>query len=263
MQGTPIQGQLRVGWSEDGAGSLSLLRPCKQAHQIAPHMHTEPHVVLVLRGRYEHVDGVSSGEPLLVFNPPRTAHRDRFAAGETLSGARFAVLAMSSTRWWQWQQQADLPHRVRVIGGQAVCSLAARWIEHLRAGPGVLDEVFADTLHLLQHRGDVVPCKAWLKRARNHLRQQVVDGSGRTLLSTLADDLGVHPVTLTRAFHREFGYTPTAYVQRLRIDRAAALLQQGTAVADVSAACGFFDQAHFSRQFKAVMTVTPKHWQRG
>lgn len=263
MKGQDVRGHCRHGWGEAGAGGLRLLQPTLAAHEVAPHRHDEAHVVLVLRGRYEHPQGLSDGRPLLVFNPPRTEHQDRFAAGESLPGLRFLVLSVSSARWWQWQQLADLPQRVQVLGGPAVLPLIGRWMQHLRAGPESLDDVLADTLHVVKAPCDAVPCRAWLRRARAHLRQCVMDGAGLPRLGELAQSLGVHPVTLARAFQRHFGCSPTAYVHRLRMDRALALLAQGAPVADVGAACGYFDQAHFSRQFKAAMRVPPGHWQRG
>jgi transcriptional regulator GlxA family with amidase domain len=47
----------------------------------------------------------------------------------------------------------------------------------------------------------------------------------------------------------------------LRIERAKTLLQRGFDLSHVALECGFFDQSHLHRHFKAVTTVTPKEYQ--
>ena len=46
-----------------------------------------------------------------------------------------------------------------------------------------------------------------------------------------------------------------------RIDLARTLLQKGTDIGEVALVCGFFDQSHFHRHFKAMTTVTPREYQ--
>ncbi len=46
-----------------------------------------------------------------------------------------------------------------------------------------------------------------------------------------------------------------------RIELAKKLLQKGFGLSQVALECGFFDQSHFHRHFKAITTVTPKEYQ--
>jgi len=59
------------------------------------------------------------------------------------------------------------------------------------------------------------------------------------------------------AFRRETGLAPHAYLLDRRFRATKRLLAQGDSPADVAAACGFFDQSHLHRIFKARMGVTP------
>ena len=79
-------------------------------------------------------------------------------------------------------------------------------------------------------------------------------------LDALAEELGVNPYTLIRSFKAATGFTPHAYRMNCRIERARSLLRQGTDIAETALACGFFDQSHFHRHFKAMTTVTPKQY---
>lgn len=80
-------------------------------------------------------------------------------------------------------------------------------------------------------------------------------------LNQLADHLRVNPFTLLRQFRSTYGVTPHAYRLNCRIEKARTLLQQGMDIADTALECGFFDQSHFHKAFKAATTVTPKEYQ--
>jgi AraC-like DNA-binding protein len=66
-----------------------------------------------------------------------------------------------------------------------------------------------------------------------------------------------------RAFRGSFGMAPHAFVMRCRTDRAMQLLVEGDEpIAQIAIACGFADQAHFSRAFARRMGSPPGVWRR-
>ncbi|HBT68693.1 MAG TPA: AraC family transcriptional regulator, partial [Agrobacterium sp.] len=76
-------------------------------------------------------------------------------------------------------------------------------------------------------------------------------------LEELASTAGLSRAHLIRAFRKEFHITPHAYLTDVRIRQARRLLRAGETPAEVAALCGFADQAHFTRHFKARNGVTP------
>ena len=62
---------------------------------------------------------------------------------------------------------------------------------------------------------------------------------------------------LVRAFRKELGTTPHAYLIDRRFRAAGRMLAAGESAAEVAVACGFCDQSHLNRVFKARMGVTP------
>jgi AraC-like DNA-binding protein len=64
-----------------------------------------------------------------------------------------------------------------------------------------------------------------------------------------------------RAFKVTFGETPHAYVIHCRIVKAKAMmLETDWPLGQIGVACGFSDQAHFSRRFREVAGTSPRRW---
>jgi len=76
-------------------------------------------------------------------------------------------------------------------------------------------------------------------------------------LGALAQRVGVSREHLHRLFREAVGLSPREYSRCARIHQAKRMLGQGRAIADTAQACGFADQAHFSRWFKRLFGVTP------
>lgn len=95
----------------------------------------------------------------------------------------------------------------------------------------------------------------WVDDIRDRLESDLADVPS---LVTLAEDAGVHPVYLARAFRRRFGCSVGEWVQRRRIDRAVvALVRTEEPIARVGIELGFYDQPHFTRWFRRLSGYTP------
>jgi AraC family transcriptional regulator len=100
----------------------------------------------------------------------------------------------------------------------------------------------------------------WLEDARDRIHVELAD---RPTLTGLAESVGVHPVTLARAFRRAFGCTVGEYVRSLRIERAARqLTDTDLSLAEIALAEGFSDQSHFSNLFRRHTGLSPFQFRR-
>lgn len=62
-----------------------------------------------------------------------------------------------------------------------------------------------------------------------------------------------------RLFRARTGYSPMAYVMRLRLERAREMLARDEGcIADTAAALGFYDQSHFTRTFRRAHGIPPR-----
>jgi AraC-like DNA-binding protein len=79
----------------------------------------------------------------------------------------------------------------------------------------------------------------------------------RTTLGQAGERLGASTSHLVRSFTGTFGIAPHQYVTARRIEAARKRLLDGEPIALVAATVGFYDQAHFSRQFKRHVGIPP------
>lgn len=238
---------------------MAALVPTVPEALVVEHTHAEAHFVLVLEGLYvsSAVGAPPVGGPgLLVYNPPGTTHRDRFRG----DGGRFLTISVPSGALHEVRDAVSLPDHAVVPGARA--RRRARWLaRRFRPDGGAaaleLETFGVELLDLVaaERRALDGGAPGWLARARALLSDELtIDHS----LGDVARVVGVHPVYLTRAFRRYYRSTPGDFLRRRRLIRAAALLANGAdPLAEIGAACGFCDQAHFSHSFKRAFGESP------
>lgn len=96
-----------------------------------------------------------------------------------------------------------------------------------------------------------------LQKAVDYMRENF-DSSLR--IQTLADIAGISVAQLERLFKRVFQLTPQQMLTKTRIEEAMRLLQTDISIAEISQACGYFDQSAFARQFKATVGMAPRDY---
>src|SRR5207245_10069696 len=82
-------------------------------------------------------------------------------------------------------------------------------------------------------------------------------------LNRIADTLSVHPSYLSRTFKKELGMTLTDYINKLRIEEAKYVLDQGNeSVAKIALSVGYNDPNYFSKVFTKLEHVTPQEYRK-
>jgi len=90
------------------------------------------------------------------------------------------------------------------------------------------------------------------------MRAAVLAGEHR--VSAVAERCGVSRKRLYQVLAQWTGMAPSDYLRTARLHRARDLLASQEPLAAVADACGFADQAHFTRWFRRAFGYTPGDW---
>ncbi len=99
---------------------------------------------------------------------------------------------------------------------------------------------------------------AVIERARRWLNERM---DKPWAMAELAEYCHTSPRTLLRRFQESEGLSPIQYAQRLRVERAKALLESTRlSLEDITSRCGYEDVSTFSKVFKRWAQVTPREY---
>lgn len=149
----------------------------------------------------------------------------------------------------------------QVVGLDDVLGRPARELtEQLREEPtwsGRFDLIEDLLLHRLGDSGAGTgrPELGWAWR-------RLCESGGAIGVQELATEIGWSRRHLTDCFGSEFGLPPKVVSRVLRLERVTAYLrrQPRARLADVSVLAGYADQAHLSREFRAIVGCSPRQW---
>ena len=76
-------------------------------------------------------------------------------------------------------------------------------------------------------------------------------------VAAVAAESAVSTRHMERLFQEQIGVSPKIFARLLRLDHALELAGPGSNWAEVADLCGYFDQSHLVRDFRALTGATP------
>lgn len=188
------------------------------------------------------------------------------ATGPTSKATRFRI---SSGRSWGiglmplgWASLVDAPagdYADRVVDGSADKAFAAfqPLEEALRSGSGD----FTEELDLIeQHMAALAPADSPNAKAITRINTALVDPEMSTV-GDLAEKVGMNVRSLERLSKRAFGFTPKLLLRRQRFLRSLSQFMLDPSLKWLSTLdYQYHDQAHFVRDFKRFMGMSPSSY---
>lgn len=90
--------------------------------------------------------------------------------------------------------------------------------------------------------------------------QRLLGTDGAVPVGALAEEVGWSRRHLAARFREHIGLPPKALARILRFERAAERLRRGADLSDAALDSGYYDQAHFNRDFREFAGVTPTEY---
>lgn len=122
--------------------------------------------------------------------------------------------------------------------------------------PGIVDQLLGIGARAMES------CEqsAWLREAVELLDRSFAE---RIAMEDVARRVGVSASRLSHVFRAQFGRSVGTYLRDLRVEAAArALRESDDSIATIAEACGFADQAHLCRMFRARHGAAPMEYRR-
>ncbi|MDI4634748.1 helix-turn-helix transcriptional regulator [Pelomonas sp. V22] len=216
-----------VGWDLEGLP--------EQQQETLPH----PNVQLVVEGGEARLWGVHGGRFV-----------KRLAGKGWVFGIKFRAAAFQP--FWG-QAVSGLANRS--MAAEEVFGAAAQALTSWREWPG-METLAAQAEALLLAR---LPAPDPQVQALGDLVALIAQRPDWTSVEQLAEHSGHSPRQLQRLFSHYVGASPKWVIARYRLHEALALLQSGEARPDAELALrlGYFDQAHFIRDFRRLVGRPP------
>ncbi len=225
------------------------------------HCHANSYLTLVLSGRYteKHSNREFQWDTgALHLLPAGERHENEFAIAVRLLRVKIEPAAIDRLG----EEHARRLSEPREITGPLASWLANRAIREFMsqddiaplAIEGVLLEILAESARSSDEtHGANAP--HWLRRVRESLEESYLQAPGLAHLAAIA---GVHPVHLSREFHRRYHMTIGEFIRKRRIEHASELLSNSElSMTEIASTCGFSDQSHFCALFKKYSGMTP------
>lgn len=269
-----MHGSLTAGSGADGlvvqhgaetSGFIFSKSALSPRFRLPTHAHRRATLLIVLGGEYvETAEGRTHGHPAMtaIIKPPGQEHSNE----QRGRGASCVAIEVHDRRLDALRQHADLLQRRVVVRCEAIGAFALRAAREL-AGPddftalsleGLALEILAEASRRERSAAER-PHRPWLEDVRRMLDAPAASPS----LSAIADDVGLHPVYVARAFRRHFGCTMGEYARRRRIERAqTALGESDEDLVTLALRLGFCDQSHFSKTFRRYTGMSPGEFRK-
>lgn len=230
---------------------VALRRGTVAPEAVPEHSHETAHLILAIDDEYlSGAIGATAwrGPSMLIYNPPGTLHRDRFAT----TGGRFLSIDFP-----QGFEPPDIRDPMVIQPGAARLRVAELLTVLVEDAPVLEaeDVLLGLSAALAKDAEPNLSAPPWLAIAIESIADLAIEAGLR--VHDIAQIAGVHPVHLARVFAQHLGCSPGHAIQRARVERAAASLTKRGTLGDIAHRCGFADQAHMTRCFRSFYGTTP------
>jgi AraC family transcriptional regulator len=245
------------------AGAFVVTESAFRAGSALPtHSHDAPYFTFTLRGSYRERYGNHLRECMpgtAVAHPAFEAHSQDFVGDPALL-IRIGVVDGEP----DCELQAGFERPLAQTSARIANAIQQMHLE--LASDDVSTEMIVEGLaHELTALALSRDCSSGGSRKRALCARALIRSSLRHAISlaVLSEEIGVSRTTIYRDFKSTFGCPPGDHLRQARLAAAASRLRKtDSAICEVAAECGFYDQSHFDRSFRLAFGVSPLEYRR-
>ena len=118
-------------------------------------------------------------------------------------------------------------------------------------------EVLSELLLQTHTRKNRISDKKHISEIANYLD---TNSDLKITLDKLESKFKINKFKICRLFNSEIGVSPNEYQNSIRIEKSKSLFYTKNSISNIALEVGFFDQSHFTHNFKKYVGVTPKQY---
>ena len=239
------------------AGADLLLNAADHAPdmRVPRHEHENAYVCVVLAGGFELDAGRMHDCPAgsVIAYPAGHVHANRFGpqSGRCLN-IHFGDSWSADRSLREWL--GEMRHVSIAPTAAPLRRLVREMAANDEAAPLALVSAAIELLSTTMRAAEARAAPRWLQHIVDRIESDLAQAP---TLSQLAAEVGAHPAHVSRVLRQACGESIGEYVRRRRIEEAELALRGPQPLAEIAAAAGFADQAHFTRLFKRHFGVSP------
>ena len=242
---------------------LKLLHLKDANHRYPPHIHEEFCIAIILRGSESHIcrgeTFVARAGDLLCVNAEE-AHASSSAKAEyktiQFDPQIIAPLLYGNGQRLRFPNPVVTDPKLFRVFVDLYSRLAGRTGSRFEK-----ESALVSTIEMLVKRSSSVrDSKSQhpvVETIRSYLRSHFSESISLSGLAEIADRSPFH---LVRVFRNHVGVPPHEFQIQVRVANAQRMLLAGRSITDAAIETGFFDQSHFSRNFKRITGFTPGNY---
>lgn len=232
---------------------ISVKSTLHQKFESKFHAHSNAYLSILLSGKYSETTSDSQkivSPSNVLYRPAHHEHKNQFIAEKT------KCLNIEFGSEWFDKHEID-PKKIKpqikdIQSHPLVLRLLIDFLKHQKI------DFFEELLiqFITSREKAISPLrKPWLGKLVRILDNEIEKTHS---LPTLSERVFVHPNYMLRIFKQHFGMTIGQYQMECKIKSATKkLFTEKNSITQIAAECGFFDESHFIRTFKACHSITP------
>ena len=245
-------------WPEESHSQIEILVPLEQVSATltlprAEHLLNQGHACIIPPQEPHKLQLQRSGELMMIF-------LERPFVGQAIRSI------LLSPNWHIKNRHVVSDHVIQFVAENLRTKLSES---------GAMTQLYCKTLaqllaiHLIEQYSDAtlipMPLKPGLASSKlapvlGHIHSNL---DSELKVAALAEMVGLSSPHFCRIFKKSTDLSPHRYILLQRIDRAKELLKRtDMSLSDIALQCGFYDQSHFSLQFRNFTGMTPRAYRQ-
>lgn len=254
---------MSLNYYKTGSRNLLEIKICQdELHAYKDHLHEELSIGLVERGATNlNVNGkdyyIKAKEAIIIY--PFVTHR---CQPIDLNNWQFTMIFISENLY---RDILDL-NKTRVIGIKKLNNEDYQRIntilDTIKGNISTMEKeekiisMLADIFINCEINIDLITDRQ-LKEIKDYIKTNFLE---QLKLEEMEKTLGLNKFRIIRSFKNSCNTTPAAYQLQLRVNYGKHLIEENSNLAEVALTSGFYDQAHFTKEFKKAYGITPKQY---